>query len=62
MIGALIARELTISFRRGTVHLLALGQMLAALALVAGAVAARTVPARQAGRSPRLEVEQRETG
>ncbi|MEE3917714.1 DUF4184 family protein [Micromonospora sp. BRA006-A] len=34
----------------------------AALALVAGAVAARTVPARQAGRSPRLEVEQRETG
>ena len=37
MIGALIARELTISFRRGTVHLLALGQMLAALALVAGA-------------------------
>ncbi|MEU7763364.1 MULTISPECIES: DUF4184 family protein [Micromonospora] len=34
----------------------------AALALVAGAVAARTVPPRQAGRSPRLEVEQRETG
>ncbi|MFC0098743.1 DUF4184 family protein [Micromonospora marina] len=34
----------------------------AALALVAGAVAARTVAPRQAGRSPRLEVEQRETG
>ncbi|MCO1613130.1 DUF4184 family protein [Micromonospora tulbaghiae] len=34
----------------------------AALALVAGAVAARTVPPRPAGRSPRLEVEQRETG
>ncbi|MCT2280021.1 DUF4184 family protein [Micromonospora chalcea] len=34
----------------------------AALALVAGAVAARSVPPGQAGRSPRLEVEQRETG
>ncbi|RQX12144.1 DUF4184 domain-containing protein, partial [Micromonospora chalcea] len=34
----------------------------AALALVAGAAAARSVPPRQAGRSPRLEVEQRETG
>lgn len=34
----------------------------AALALVAGAVAARAVPSRPGGRSPRLEVEQRETG
>ena len=43
-------------------ELLPAGAGVVAHAALAGAVAARTVPPRQAGRSPRLEVEQRETG